>query len=153
MDTPYGESIWDSEVHTSDHFRGYGLGMKGQDQTDPEVAVKAMTTRIEIVTNACDDKCTSTDIFLIAALAQNGPDFKLDNLDDLMHAETYKPRPQDATHSLNWELFLNNASKKEFYQDKLIGPFAANVLYLQGQDWDVPDDIDWQYVYNLYTLP
>lgn len=37
-------------------------------------------------------------------------------------------------------------------QDDLIGPFAANVLYLQGEGWDVPD-IDWQYVCDLYTRP
>jgi hypothetical protein len=70
-----------------------------------------------------------------------------------MHGDAFKPRPTNTTHSLNWELFLNNASKKEFYQDRLIGPFAANVLYLKGQGWDVPNDIDWQYLCDLYTLP
>ncbi len=147
MNTDYGVEINDGG------FRGYGLGMSGQDQTDPKVAVQAMIKRIQIVDNTCDDKCTSTDHFLVAALAQNGGDFTITNLNELMHGDAFKPRPTNTTHSLNWELFLDNASKKEFYQDKLIGPFAANVLYLKGKGWDVPDDIDWQYVCDLYTRP
>jgi RHS repeat-associated protein len=154
MNTNYGSEINDGG------FRGYGLGMAGQDQTDPKVAVQAMINRIQIVDQTCDGKCTSTDHFIIAALAQNGGNFTKDDLDDLMHGAIYKPRPTGPSHSLNWENFLWNVKgsvqgmeKQKFYQVKLIGPFAANVLYLQGQGWDVPSGIDWQYVCKIYMLP
>jgi len=145
METPYGERIY-----KGDDYRGHGLGMLGQDQNDPEVAVEAMKLRIQLRTEVCDGKCTSTDIFLAAALGQNGPGFNPDNMDDLVNGKVYKPR-LDGSHSLQWEEFLTNITdpdKEQFNRD-MIGQFASNVLYLQDQGWDVPNDIDWGYVYTL----
>jgi len=105
MDTDYGVKIFDKKKS----FRGYGLGMIGQDQTDPKVAVEAMTRRIQIVTSACDARCTSTDIFLVSALAQNGPGFNLDNMNILMHGKDYIPRPTGGTCSLDWGTYIISA--------------------------------------------
>ena len=103
MDTAYGDPVMDGKK-----FRGYGLGMKGQDQTKPTVAVEAIIRRIQIVTNACDEKCTDTDIFLIASLAQNGPNFNLDNLDIMKHGKDYT-RLTGGTHSLDWETYVKSS--------------------------------------------
>lgn len=155
MNTPYGDPIWDSDVHTKEHFRGYGLGMNGQNQKKPAVAVEAMTRRIQIVTNECDVRCTSTDIFLVAALTQNGPGFNRQNLNVLMRGKDYIPRPTGGTYSLDWGTFIqsSDSAKENKNNQALIAQFASNVLYLESQGWDVPDDIDWKYVYSLTVTP
>jgi RHS repeat-associated protein len=145
MRTPYGAEIFDGKGK-----RGVGLGMPRSDQNDPLVAVEAMMTRILLRTSACDDKCKSTDIFLAAALGQNGPGFNPEQMGYLTHGEKYKPR-EDGTHSLQWGEFLTNIKdpKKEQFNRDMISEFASNVLLLQDQGWDVPNDIDWSYVYSL----
>ena len=148
MTTPHGERIGNR-----DNQRGFGLGMGGRwDQLSPIIAVEAMKERIQLRTEMCDDKCTSTDIFLAAALGQNGPGFTPDNMSDLLGAKDYTPRSEGGTHSLNWAKWLNNplTSPGDIASNKsLIAQFAGNVLYLQDQGWDVPNDIDWVYVHSL----
>jgi hypothetical protein len=64
---------------------GFGLGMAGQDQTNPTVAVEAMRRRIQLVTDIClENGCSSTDLFIAAALAQNSGFTKL-NMRDLVN--------------------------------------------------------------------
>jgi len=67
-------------------IRGYGLRLrreqpgedgiieKALDPNDPQDAVMLMKRRITLVTNACVG-CLATDIYIAAALAQNGPGF------------------------------------------------------------------------------
>ena len=143
IDADYGE-----EVYSGDDFRGYGLGMKGENPFDNHTAVQAMMRRIQIRTEHCDDKCTNTDLFLAAALGQNGPGFTTDNMDALMHGEDYKPRPKGTTHSLDWGSFISDSNKADTLRFH-IAQFASNVEYLQGEGWDVPDDLDWNYIYGL----
>ena len=60
-----------------DNVRGCGLSYKGEgvhDQNQPVWAVHYMRRVIQQVLGSCD-KCTSTDRFIAAALAQNGPGF------------------------------------------------------------------------------
>jgi RHS repeat-associated protein/uncharacterized repeat protein (TIGR01451 family) len=149
MRTPYGAPITDSKGK----FRGIGLGMRLSDQNDTSTAVEAMMTRIVLRTNACDDKCTSTDIFLAAALGQNGPFFNPQDMNYLTNGAKYKPRPK-TTHSLQWQAFLTNIEepKDEAFNRELISQFAHNVLILRDEGWDVPDDIDWNYVYSLTIM-
>jgi hypothetical protein len=145
MGTPYGSDIIDYKGD----FRGIGLGMPRSDQNDTSVAVKAMMTRILLRTDACDEKCTSTDIFLAAALGQNGPGFNPEQMGYLTNGKIYKPRPE-GTHSLDWGKFLNNLDEdKAEFNRNMISEFASNVLLLEKQGWDVPNDIDWEYVYSL----
>lgn len=146
MDTPYGEEINDNG------FRGYGLGLTGQDQTQPQVAISAMMLRIRIMIEKCDAKCTVTDIFLIAALAENGPGFNADATNVLLRGDKYRPRGTGTT-SLQWQKWLNSLSvvSHDTNQD-LIAHFASNTQYLQSQGWQVPN-VDWAFVYSLAVNP
>jgi len=150
MNTDYGKPVWDSEIHTLEHFRGYGLGMAGENQAKGKVSVEAMMTRIKIVMEGCDEKCTSTDLFLVAALAENGPGFNLDNMKTL---QGKYGRINDGTHSLKWGDWLNDSNalsaKNQSTNRDLIAQFAGNVIFLENRGWDVPSDIDWSYVYSL----
>jgi RHS repeat-associated protein len=145
MNSPYGAVVKDA----NGKFRGYGLGMEGQDQTDPNVAVEAMMKRMQIVMAACDEKCTSTDLFLVAALSENGPGFNLTNMDDIMHGNDYRPRPTGTSHSIDWTTFISSGEAQSVKDNQwLIGHFASNVIFLQDNGWDVPE-MDWSYVYSL----
>jgi len=151
MEYDYGAEIYDDEGS----FRGNGLGMKGEDQTAGKVAVKAMMTRIKIRTEICErNGCSSTDILIAAALAENGPGFPKSSMKDLVngvygHQEVSPVNPNSAT--LPWRDFLNSTVDLDEaqYNRDLIGQFASNVLYLQDKGWDVPNGIDWEYVYSL----
>jgi hypothetical protein len=64
--------------------RGYGLRLscpdtgeleEVHDPKDPKWAVEFMRRRIQLVIDHCGAKCTSTDKYIAAALAQNGPGF------------------------------------------------------------------------------
>jgi len=65
------------------NFRGYGLRQpcpdgsleKPLDPNNTKDAVILMKREIQLVTNACKG-CTTTDIYIAAALAQNGPGFR-----------------------------------------------------------------------------
>jgi hypothetical protein len=52
-----------------------------RDQTDKNWAVIYMQRRIKLVTDACISRgCRDTDVFIVVALAQNGPGFGLSDI-------------------------------------------------------------------------
>jgi hypothetical protein len=75
-----GNIIYDKNGNPKPIIRGYGLRCPGDDPEkalDPynnQDAVILMKRRIKLVTDACSN-CTDTDIYIAAALAQNGPGF------------------------------------------------------------------------------
>ncbi len=76
----------DNQGNIKPLIRGYGLRLgqaqpgedgtmeKALDPNNPQDAVTLMKRRIQLVTNACMG-CLATDIYIAAALAQNGPGF------------------------------------------------------------------------------
>lgn len=154
METPYGQPVYDEDGN----IRGYGLGLRSPgesypDQSDPQVAFQAMMRRIQLVTDACNQVCTSTDIFLAAALAENGPGFTHLNLRDLIGGTTYydgQAASGDESPSLHWEQYLEHIAardpKKARFLRKIIRQFANNVSELAGRGYSVPADLDWAYI-------
>jgi hypothetical protein len=132
MNTPYGEKI----EYPNREKKGVGLGLAGQDQTRPAVAVSAMRRRITAVKDKCpDSKCSSTDIFIAAALAQNG------NLtpSDMQVWTSGKLRlhPIDPNGiTIKWADFLNGVDHYVRFQLKL---FYNDAIELRNRGWYLPE--------------
>jgi hypothetical protein len=161
METPYGDPI----IDPSGHNRGYGLGMRtarctifgcpaGQaDQSDPNVAVEAMGKRIALVTNVClRNDCSSTDIFVVAALAENGPGFTQKDMSQVIAGKKYET-PANYSVTINWKSYLRDVPGRDPSNRALITDFAKNVTELQKQGSYIPPNIDWDYVNELTGMP
>ncbi len=156
METPYGEVVKDN----SGQRRGVGLGLRepgsctptncSPDQLDPEVANQAMELRISLRTNVCKNHgCSETDIFVVAALAENESIYP----DQIKMALNKYPATSGST-VIDWNKYLEEADPNNYvYNHGLITSFTANVLELQEKGWYVPSDIDWDYIYNIINPP
>jgi hypothetical protein len=133
------------------------LGMPGSDPYDPAVAAEAMKQRITLVVGNCNKSgeitCSSTDIFIASALAQNGPGFTSANLKDLLNSPNRKEfdanNPNQAL--LPWESdWFNLGDKKNRDYDRfMLKLFSNDVKQLNRNNWYTPD-VDWDYIHNLY---
>jgi RHS repeat-associated protein len=156
METLYGEIVKDE----NENRRGVGLGLRepgsctptycSPDQLDPDVANLAMELRISLRTNVCENHgCTATDIFIVAALAENESIYP----DDIKRALKNDPAADGPT-TINWNKYLEEEDPNNYvYNHGLIVGFTAEVLELQEKGWYVPGDIDWDYIYNLISPP
>jgi hypothetical protein len=131
-------------------------GLSGLNQDDPEVAIQAMTIRIEMAVNACKG-CSARDQLIVAALAQNGyfqsPDGVRSILKDYMQEDG----------KVNWASFFDSLNKKGNILDiRAIGHhqydtrfmlrlFMNNLKELHNRGWTLPDltENDWKYIENL----
>jgi len=147
METTYGKSINNGK-------NGYGLGLREAGKTTPNqndlsVAVTAMSTRIQVRLDRCQDTrfpCTDTDIFLGAALGGDNGISPLD-LRDLGNGVHGMPDP--ITGIFPWESYLSNPKlEDQAHKLDVIQQFVDNVNYLQGQGAAVPD-VNWTYVCGL----
>ncbi len=135
-------------------IRGYGLKLdcdqEPLDPNDPDDAVILMKRRIQLVTDECK-KCTDTDIYIAAALAQNGPGFshvgmkeipKMTDMDKDWARKTYGIYP-DNTYPLvnrNWfSRFHEDAKDNDMVNTKTqLNRFVLVVNELQMRGWPLP---------------
>jgi len=135
------QTAWGKKIPGND---GFGLGLIGLDQEDPKVAVEAMKRRILLVTEAdiCTH-CSSTDIFIAAALAQNSDLFP-SNMKTLRNKYRLNPLPSDPKKTtFDWNAFFKDEGAPDHVY-RQIKSFKMDVqaLHDHNEDWYVPD-IDW----------
>ena len=155
MDTPYGHKVEGGD-------NGYGLGMPGQNQNNGYVASVAMRNRIEQVINVCGNTCTSTDKFIIAALAQNGPGFTQANMANILNPKNGFLN-NDGT--ISWEAYFTSANKTSddslslelrtggldydtFFMLRL---FYLDAKEMEAQGWYLPNDLDEERIKRLFS--
>jgi len=137
-------------------IRGYGLRLPCPDggledildQNIDENAVIFMKREIKLVTDICvSSGCTPTDIYIAAALAQNGPGFNLQNMIDLTRPGTRINKPtvwggqlqvdkKDVT--VNWDGYFRNPGNADDTQFHLT-LFDGVIKELQKRNWYLPD--------------
>ena len=158
MNTPYtepiilkdnaGKPILDSNGKVQ--IKGYGLGLEGQDQMIPAVAVTAMWRRIRQVTDECTRaKCSSTDIFIASALAQNS---SLDWKTVKLWTPNIKRKKSStfAGITFDWDgIFLEVGDFGSHFELKL---FSNDVRELRKRGWYVPQ-VDWAEIDRLKEGP
>jgi len=141
MNTPLGDKI----LYPDGTKKGVGLGLAGQDQTQPAVAVAAMRNRITTSTDKCTN-CSSTDIFIAAGVAQNS-----DLTPAIMQLWTpgkLRLHPSDPNGiTIKWADFFNGADHHVRFQLKL---FSNDAKELQNRGWYVPG-IAWVEINTLTT--
>lgn len=168
VQTGYGEKV----IDWLDNVRGCGLTKAGEevhDQNIPVWAVHYMRRRIQQVVDACD-KCTSTDKFIAAALAQNGPGFThyeltqtvlVKNPADPNNLFRYltPDKKIDSSRSdgvtVNWAKYFD---RRNDYEDtyKQLNLFAQVVFDLQARHspdrrWYIPADLNWNTIWAVAT--
>jgi len=150
LQTPYGDKAANSGV--------YGLGVPGPNNLDPllpNVAIDYMRKRIELSTNKCaNNKCSVTDIFIVAGLAQTGTSFTKQNMAELLGGHIYGPQTFDPVNpnaaTLPWQSFF---SQNKYINTVLpLRGFVRDVKVLQSQGWHVPD-VDWKFINGLAQIP
>jgi RHS repeat-associated protein len=125
------------------------LHMSGADPTDPSVAVAAMQKRISMVTKECNGNCSSTDIFIAAALAQNGSGFTDVNMRGLVNGDFGTVNTSDPTKAfLPWGNFLSKIDNSSYYK-LMLKLFKNDVLALGNNGWTVPDNINWDQIDDI----
>ena len=134
---------------------GLGLRLKGTcnsstceyDQSNWDVAVVAMRTRIALRTDICAEYgCTSTDEFLVAALAQNE---SLSPQELRQGFNKYRNFNPDTT-IIDWEAFFASPILVDdsIHNERLVGVFMEDTIQLERQGYLIPN-INWSYIYKL----
>jgi len=135
------ECLTEQELNKKDPERKLYVLEGPHDQRDPKWAAIYMRRRIQLVTNRCID-CSSTDIFIAAGLAQNGPGFNLDQMKDLVntvHGPRLVPKtPNGAT--IPWRQYWKIAKRKN--TSTQLWRFTKVIRELRDRRWIVPD-VDW----------
>jgi hypothetical protein len=129
-------------------IRGYGLRLRCPDgelekvlnQNIPKNAVILMKREIQLVINECTG-CTSTDIYIAASLAQNGPGFKYKDMQNSV--KEIKPKDRNGKYqyiSRDWYDWFEIGQPKN-NQDQL-KRFNLVIDELIKRGWVVPFDLD-----------
>jgi len=145
------ETVWGEPVMQADgkQYGGHmGLGYKGLDQEDLDIAVMAMRSKIMSVTNQCYvEGCSETDIFVAAALAE-GSNLFADQLRILI--KNYRKEPSSPNGmALNWNKYITDTPSR-IHASYQINLFRNDVrlLHSYNADWYIPD-INWADVNEL----
>jgi hypothetical protein len=127
------------------------------DPTDPTWARIYMRRRIQNTVNACK-KCSTTDIFIVAALAQQGSGFTFKAAAEVSSAGPKLWR-KDMNSPIRWsEYFEDRIANGEmsmygnrgwFDTRHQLDIFANLVWKLKDEGWYVPPDIDWNQIWHL----
>lgn len=138
-------------------IRGYGLRLPCPDTEELEEpldqnvyqnAVILMRREIKLVTDVCvSGGCTPTDIYIAAALAQNGPGFNLRNIKDLTGP---KALLKNGDVIINWVAYFENENNADDTRDQLI-LFDGVIQELRKRNWYLPD-IKWHVVEELKKI-
>jgi RHS repeat-associated protein len=146
------EIEWGKEIKDIfGRFRGYGLRWRCPDgeleeELDPlntQHAVILMKREIQLVLGACGSKCTDTDKYIAAALAQNGPGFSYMALRKLpnMTSDERNKHDYDPDIKKNWFLyFRDDAEDGDMVNTKTqLKRFILVVNELKRRSWIVPN--------------
>ena len=158
------------KIIVADDERGCGLSLPGEvahDQKQPVWAVHYMRRRIQQVLDECD-KCTSTDRFIAAGLAQNGPGFthfdltqtvlntRPKNINDLYRyltpdGKVDQSREDGVTADWSRYFVVRNNSKDTYDQLNLFAQvvFSLHANHSQSLGWYVPADLNWNTIWKL----
>ena len=159
----YGEKV----IDWLGIYRGCGLTYEGEaihDQNNSAWAVHYMRRVIQQVLERCD-KCTATDKFIAAALAQNGPGFSHFELTQTVlnkgaqnPADLYRyltvdgkvdtNRPDGVT--VNWTKYFE---RRNNYTDTYmqLNLFQQIVWELGLRNWYIPNDLNWGTIREVAT--
>jgi RHS repeat-associated protein len=151
MDTPYGDPIIDKNGDE----RGYGLGLNTQgsylNQSNWDVAFSAMSTRIQVRLDACENvkfPCTPTDIFIASAL---GGDAAISPgvVQNLGNGIKKYGQPNSETGIYQWGSYLDSIDPENSdHNKKVLQQFVNNTWYLKSKGAAIPE-IEWEYVCSL----
>jgi hypothetical protein len=152
------ETEREKEIEGGDHGYGLRLCLDGvlEDVLDPnnnKDAVVLMKRRIQQVTNRCLN-CSSTDIFIAAGLAQNGPGFNWENMKDLVngvYGKRIPPKiPYEITNEITipWRKYWDYPGVDSRDTSLQLQGFAKVTRELQARRWIVPY-VDWTEIDNL----
>ncbi len=112
---------------------------------DPNWASEYMRRRIKLVTDKCiDANCSSTDIYIAAALAQNGPGFTQQNIHDLTLP---KLRSSEDDVTINWKQYFGFPNNADDTSDQL-KIFTRVAKKLRNRGWHLPY-VNWNTVDEL----
>ena len=119
-----------------------------QYQTEPKWAVEYMRRRIKIVTDAyIAAGCSSTDIYIAAALAQNGPSFTKFNLDEWLTVK--KNRIQRDSLTLDWYSYFEHPNNSHDTSLQL-KRFKSATSALKT--WYIPRDVNYDTIRKLSEI-
>jgi len=144
IDPVTGEQKTDRNNNLLWQIRSYGLRCpdseleKALNPNNTKDAVILMKRRIQLVTNECKG-CTSTDIYIAAGLAQNGPGFVYKDMRN--GVAIIKPRVTcSVCVSRDWKRWFETGQPKN-NQDQL-WRFNLVINELISRGWPVPFDLD-----------
>jgi hypothetical protein len=138
------------------------FGFEGQDQEDPEVAVRAMAKRIRSALSALElvfgENFNKQDMLIVAALAQNGRGFNAVEIKSTLTDERFID-PEDG--SPNWEKYFGERGKpgevwagghqkvfgKQYDTQFMLKLYINDLRELYNRGWELPfglteDDLD-----------
>src|SRR5574341_1150759 len=148
LDTSYGKPVPGSEQ--------YGLGLKGEDPTNPSTAVTGMSRRIYQVVNACNF-CSAEDKLIMAALAQNNG-FTLASMRDI------KSFYYNKTTGINWAQYFTDRTQTSDpiakYRAEAAGGYiydthfmlllyTNDLLELNNRGWNLPFGLQRSDIYRM----
>jgi hypothetical protein len=148
----FSKSVWWLENNQPiPIIRGYGIRLRcpdgdleeALDPTNNEDAVILMKRRIQLVTDECKgNKCTDTDIYIAAALAQNGPGFSHIRMQAVkkIKPERYKLYARPDLINRDWFLFFDeDAQDHNMVNTKTqLNRFDLVISELRSRRWIVP---------------
>jgi len=162
-DTPYGQPAGDNNgdglrCYVTHRYDCACLDKKSipddyklepkHNQKDNTWAAVYMKRRIKLVTDKCEEAgCTSTDIFIAAALAQNGPGFTKQNIHDLTLPGLRKYE-DDVT--INWKDYFRLPNNADDTSDQLI-LFTGVIKELEKRGWYLPY-VNWNTINDLSRI-
>ena len=109
LDPTYGEAYGCDD--NGKKCRGYGLGLPEESPFDDETAIEGMRLRIQQVVDEAERLgenrsiiVDETDKFIIAAMAQNGAGFDLNDIQDVMRIPDY----HTPDGRINWTRYFSD---------------------------------------------
>lgn len=151
MEWPYGQVI---TYNNGKDTNGVGLGLRtpfapNLDQTQPDIALLAMMTRIQILYEAFLDRCdglacnNATNRFVLAAIASDA--MLPEDLRDLVNGiPTEGVLPFDKlTGDFDWEHWLT-PHRRDVLQD-----FVNSWAWIEEHGGELPEGVDWDLICDL----
>jgi RHS repeat-associated protein len=130
------------------------LNTHTSNQTDVDLGVMYMKRKIQAVINSCRGKCTTTDIFIAAALGQ-GSGFPPDEMSRVSNPNAKFPNklyviPRDARNIIiDWQAYFDDRDHPRA-TSKEVARFAIAVQGLNQKGWTLPQEpINWNYISTL----
>jgi hypothetical protein len=140
-----GNYVYDENGNPKPEVRSYGLRKRcpngelepARDPNDPKDAVTLMKRRIEMVTDHCDD-CTATDIYIAAALAQNGSGFTYPKMQKVPRIKPNRIKFYKNPKEINRDWFLYFEWNSIIDTKTQLIRFDMVIVELRSRRWIVP---------------